>query len=72
MTTRTRFSVYVVEIAVLAPSMKRISYWEVWRCFNTRREARDHLNREAGNFEERKVPRGFWRIRKYIPESEPR
>lgn len=59
--------VWVLEIAVLSARNDRIIYWEIWDVFALRSDAVKKRNREMGAWSERKVPKPYWRIRKYIP-----
>jgi len=75
------YQVWVLELAVLkanapiyregrrSPLKRDIAYWEIWQCFNTRREAVDARDNGTGRFAQRKVPKQFWRIRKYVPSE---
>ena len=55
--------VWVIESAVFDSVGQRTERWDIWQCFNTRAEAREHIRLS----EEPKLNR----MRKYVPASRP-
>ena len=62
-----KFCVWVMEIAILSASGKRILYWEVWKTFNTRAEAVAERDKPRAKWVSRRFVEATTRIRKYVP-----
>jgi hypothetical protein len=60
--------VWVLELAILNEALTKINRWEIWRTYETRKQAFESRERERGSGK-LVLSNAFLRVRKYVPEG---